>query len=69
MLDKQTREQIFSNVITDTKKCLGNVYSMGRLYRLNISAENIFYNNCLLDIINQRQADLNFIGQNGEIYL
>lgn len=69
MLDKSTRERIFDNVITDTRKCYGNIYAMGRLYRLNTSEENRFYNNCLLDIINQRQADLNFVGSNGEVYL
>jgi hypothetical protein len=69
MLDKPTTERIFNKLITDVKKCFGNITDMEKLYKQEIEEEEKFYNRVLLDIIHQRQTDLDFVGEHGEIYL
>jgi len=59
MLDKPTRGKIFASVVSDTFLCNGNLLAMGKLYKLNITEQDIFYNSILLDIINQRKTDVN----------
>ena len=52
-LTKRENEQIFIQLQTDIQQCNGNTTEIGKLYRLNTSPENRFYNICLMTMLNK----------------